>query len=109
MIYRGYLYASGSQSTGWVEPLPNEALFFLKANTLKVKPLKLAAGVVTRNHSLTSIICFLAEAVELLLCCKVKKHKINICSITVTILRRQSGPRFCSMVLAIMIFQRFKL
>ena len=58
---------------------------------------------------LTSIICFLAEAVELLLCCKVKKHKINICSITVTILRRQSGPRFCSIVLAIMIFQRFKI
>ena len=109
MIHRGYQYASGSQSTGWAEPLPNEVLFFLKANTLKVKPLKLAAGVVTRNHGLTSIICFLAEAVELLLCCKVKKHKINICSITVTILRRQSSPRFCSIVLAIMIFQRFKI
>ena len=49
IIYRGYQYASGSQSTGWAEPLPNEVLFFLKANTLKVKPLKLAAGVVTRN------------------------------------------------------------
>lgn len=109
MIYRGYQYASGSQSTGWAEPLPNQVLFFLKANTLKVKPLKLAAGVVKCNHGLTSIICFLAEAVELWLCCKVKEHKINICSITVTILRRQSGPRFCSMVLAIMIFQRFKL
>ena len=40
MIYRGYRYASGSQSTGCAEPLPNEVLFFLKANTLKVKPKK---------------------------------------------------------------------
>ena len=74
-----------------------------------MKPLKLAAGVVKCNHGLTSIFCFLAETVELWLCCKVKEHKINICSITVTILRRQSGPRFCSIVLAIMIFQRFKI
>ena len=37
------MYASRSQSTGWAEPLPNQVLFFLKANTLK--PLKLAAGV----------------------------------------------------------------
>ena len=36
MIYGGYQYASGSQSTGWTEPLPNQVLFFLKANTLKV-------------------------------------------------------------------------
>ena len=40
MIYSGYRYASGSKSTGWAEPLPNEVLFFLKANTLKVKPKK---------------------------------------------------------------------
>jgi len=68
MIHRGYRYASGSKSRGWA------VLFFLKANTLKVKPLKLAAGVFTRNHGLTSIICFLAEAVELLFCFKVKKQ-----------------------------------
>ena len=94
IICRGYRYASASQSTGWAEPLPNQVLFFLKANTLKVKPLKLAAGVVTRNHGLAFIICFLAEAVELLLCCKVKKHKLNICSLTATIFKRQSGPHF---------------
>ena len=79
------MYALRSQSTGWAEPLPNQVLFFFKANTLKVKPLKLAAGVVTRNHGLTSIICLLAEAVALLLCCKVKKHKMNICISTVKI------------------------
>ena len=62
-----------SQSTGWAEPPPNQVLF-LEANTLKVKPLKLAAGVVIRNHGLTSIICFLAEAVELLVCYKVKNE-----------------------------------
>ena len=50
VVYRGYRYAPGSQSTGWAEPLPNQVLFFLKANTLKLKPLKLAAGVVTHNH-----------------------------------------------------------
>ena len=77
------MHQTGSQSTGWAETLPNQVLFLLKANTLKVKPLKLAAGVVARSHGLTSIICFLTQAVELLLCCKMKKHKIDVCSITV--------------------------
>ena len=34
-----------SKSRGWAELLPNQVLFFLKANTLKVKPLKLPAGI----------------------------------------------------------------
>ena len=45
MMHRGYQYAPGSKSKGWAELLPNQVLFFLKANTLKVKPLKLPAGI----------------------------------------------------------------
>ena len=35
MIYRGYRYASGSQSTGWAEPLPNQVLFYILYFDLK--------------------------------------------------------------------------
>ena len=35
MIYRGYRYASGSQSTGWTEPLPNQVLFYILYFDLK--------------------------------------------------------------------------
>ena len=39
-----------SQSALWVEPLANQVLLFLKANALKVKPLKIvAAGVIVSS------------------------------------------------------------
>ena len=50
--FQGCLYASRSQSTGWAEPLPNQVLFFLKANTLKVKPLQLERKSKDRPHGL---------------------------------------------------------
>ena len=35
MIYHGYWYTSGSQSTGWAEPLPNQVLFYILYFDLK--------------------------------------------------------------------------